>query len=183
MNTLLASTFAREAGAGMVLKKNPANRLTLTGTYRKLEIRDSTLSDAEPEQVIIGRIEYFLKLFKGAITFNTFYEVGAGLEQKQSFSYLKVPSGEGVYMWIDYNGDGVEQLNEFEVAPYQDQAEYIRVFTPSNEYTRIYTNQFREALNLMPAAVWKGRKVFLNCCRASRTKPCSGSSTKPPPTI
>lgn len=161
MNSLIASTFAREAGASMVLKKNPANRLSLTGTYRNLEIRDSTLSDAQPEQVIIGRIEYFLKLFKGAVTLNTFYEVGAGLEQKQSFSYLKVPSGEGVYMWIDYNGDGVEQLNEFEVAPFKDQANYIRVFTPSNEYTRIYTNQFREALNLMPAAVWKGKEGFL----------------------
>ncbi len=161
MNSLLASTFAREGGASLVLKKNPANRLTLTGTYRNLEIRDSTLSDAEPEQVVIGRIEYFLKLFKGAVSFNTFYEVGAGLEQKQSFSYLQVPSGEGVYMWIDYNGDGVEQLNEFEVAPFKDQANYIRVFTPSNEFTRIYTNQFREALNLMPAAVWKGKEGFL----------------------
>ena len=160
-NVLVSSTFARELGVNTILNKNPANRLTITVTYRNLEIRDTTLSEAEPEQVIVGRLEYFLKLFKGAITFNTFYEVGSGLEQKQSFSYLKVPSGEGVYMWIDYNGDGVEQLNEFEVAPFKDQADYIRVFTPSNEYTKTYTNQFREALNLMPAAVWMNKTGFL----------------------
>jgi len=160
-NVLVSSTFARELGVNTILNKNPANRLTITVTYRNLEIRDTTLSEAEPEQVIVGRLEYFLKLFKGAITFNTFYEVGSGLEQKQSFSYLKVLSGEGVYMWIDYNGDGVEQLNEFEVAPFKDQADYIRVFTPSNEYTKTYTNQFREALNLMPAAVWMNKTGFL----------------------
>ncbi|MCK5080020.1 MAG: hypothetical protein KAR09_08750 [Bacteroidales bacterium] len=160
-NDLSASTFAREVGASTILKKNPSNRLAITLTYRRLEIRDSTITDAEPEQVIVGRVEYFLKLFKGAITFNTYYEVGSGLEQKQSFSYLKVPSGEGVFMWIDYNGDGVEQLNEFEVAPFKDQANYIRVFTPSNEYTKTYTNQFREALNIMPAIVWNSKDGFL----------------------
>lgn len=160
-NGLTPSTFAREVGASTVLKKNPSNRLSITLTYRNLEIKDSSLSDAKPEQVLVGRLEYFLKLFKGAITFNTFYEVGSGLEQKQSFSYLKVPSGEGIYMWIDYNGDGVEQLNEFEVAAFKDQANYIRVFSPSNEYTKTYTNQFREALNIMPAAVWNGKMGFL----------------------
>lgn len=161
LNSLQASTFAREAGANMLFNKNPANRLSLTVTYRNLEIKDSTLTEAEPEQVIVGRIEYFLKLFKGAISFNTYYEVGSGLEQKQSFSYLKVPSGEGVYTWIDYNGDGVEQLNEFEVAAYRDQANYIRVFTASNEYTKIYTNQFRESLSLVPAAVWNSKSGVL----------------------
>lgn len=158
LNELSEATFAREVGASTTLHKNPANRFSATLTYRKLEIRDSMLSDAEPEQVVVGRLEYFLKLFKGAVSFNTYYEVGSGLEQKQSFSYLKVPSGEGVYMWVDYNGDGVEQLNEFEVAPFKDQANYVRIFSASNEYTKIYTNQFREALNLMPAAVWSNEK-------------------------
>lgn len=159
-NSLASSTFAREAGASTVLKKNPSNRLSMTLTYRNLQIKDSSISDAEPERVIVGRLEYFLKLFKGAITFNTYYEVGSGLEQKQSFSYLKVPSGEGIYTWIDYNGDGVEQLDEFEIAAFKDQADYIRVFTPSNEYTKTYSNQFREALNIMPAAVWSGKTGF-----------------------
>jgi len=160
-NALTSSTFAREIGASTILKKNPSNRLSITITYRKLEIRDSSLSDAEPEQVLVGRLEYFLRLFKGAITFNTYYEVGSGLEQKKSFSYLKVSDGEGIYMWIDYNGDGIEQLDEFEVASFKDQANYIRVFSPSNDYTKTYTNQFREALNIMPAAVWNGKEGFL----------------------
>ncbi len=160
-NSLSSATFAREVGASTSLKKNPASRLTITLTYRNLEIKDSSISDAEPEKVIVGRIEYFLKLFKGAITFNTFYEVGSGLEQKQNFSYLKVSDGEGVYMWIDYNNDGIEQLNEFEIAAFKDQANYIRVFTPSNEYVKTYTNQFREALNLSPAAIWSNKSGML----------------------
>jgi hypothetical protein len=160
-NELMAATFAREVGAGTTLKKNPSSRLTLTGTYRNLEVKNEAITDAKAEKVIVGRLEYFLKLFKGAVTFNTFYEVGAGQEQKQSFSYLKVPDGEGIYMWIDYNGDGVEQLNEFEMAPFRDQANYVRVFTQSNEYIKTYSNVFREALNLSPAAIWTGKEGFL----------------------
>ena len=160
-NKLTPSTFAREVGASTMLNKNPANRIRLTVTYRKLEIRDSALTEAEPERVIVGRAEYFLRLFRGAVNFSTYYEVGSGLEQKQSFSYLKVPSGEGVYTWIDYNGDGVEQLNEFEVAAFKDQANFLRVFTASNEYIKTFTNQFREGLNLLPAVLWANETGFL----------------------
>jgi hypothetical protein len=96
-------------------------------------------------------------MFKGAITFNTFYELGSGLDKKQEFYYLQVPAGEGIYTWIDYNGDGVEQLNEFEIAPFKDQANYIRVFVQSNEFVRGYYNKFTESINIQPAAVWKGK--------------------------
>ena len=83
-----------------------------------------------PENTVIGRVEYNLKLLKGALSFSTFYEIGSGLEQRRDFIYLKVNDGQGIYTWIDYNQDGVQDLNEFEIAQFVDQASYIRVFTP-----------------------------------------------------
>ena len=30
--------------------------------------------------------------------------------------------GQGIYKWTDYNGDGIQQLDEFEIAEYSDLA-------------------------------------------------------------
>jgi hypothetical protein len=102
---------------------------------------------------------------KGLVSSNTFYEIGAGLERKTEFSYLEVAPGQGVYQWTDYNGNGVKELNEFEIAFYQDQANYIRIFTPTDTYVKTYTNQFNQNLSVNPRAVWhssKGIKKFIS---------------------
>jgi len=132
---------------------------TLLG-WRKLEIVDSTLLQQDPENTAIGRFDLQYKSKKGDITLNTFYEIGAGLEQKRDFVYIKVNDGQGVYTWIDYDADGVEDLNEFEVAQFIDQAGYIRVFTPSNEYIKTYNNEFNSGFFWRPERRWNNEEGF-----------------------
>jgi len=129
-------------------------RLVIIANVRTLQILDTNLIQQAPEQTTNGRIDHEVKLFKGAAQISTFYEVGAGLEQKREFIYIKVNDGQGVYTWIDYNGDGVKDLNEFEIASYADQASYIRVFTPSNEYTKTYSNEYNQSLIFRPERIW-----------------------------
>lgn len=156
---------ARTISASWTMNKYKNQRLVVVMNYRTLNILDSTLISQAPENTTNGRIDHEIKLAKSAITLTTFYEVGAGLEQKKEFVYIKVNDGQGVYYWNDYNGDGVKDLNEFEIAAYADQASYIRVFTPSNTYTKTYSNEYNQSLMLRPERIWtnaKGMKRLLS---------------------
>ncbi len=152
------SSKAQNVGGEFLMRSVKNQRLNLLLNYRQLKIQDTLLTSQIPENTLLGRFDYEIRLFKSAFTWNTFYEVGSGLEQKQVFQYLKVADGQGVYTWIDYNGDGVKDLNEFEVAQYQDQASYIRVYVRSNEYTRTYSNEFNQTISLRPERIWNNKK-------------------------
>ena len=115
--------------------------------YRMLQ-SDSSLTTILPENSLASRLNYNLKLLKGGINTNSFLEIGSGLELQKEFIYIEVPAGQGVYSWNDYNDNGIKELNEFEIAAFSDQATYIRVFTPNNNYVKIYSFQYNQNLNI-----------------------------------
>jgi hypothetical protein len=154
-NELLKSDRSNNVNIYAELRKNPRHQFRLSASYRRLNILDSTVTSQKPDETVLGRAEYFVNEFKGLLNGNILYEVGTGQEQKRNFSYLEVPAGQGEYTWIDYNNDGIPQLNEFEVAQFQDQAKYIRVFTPTNEYIRANYLQFNYSLTIDPRSAIK----------------------------
>lgn len=158
---LRSSALAQTVGADFRMTRWRHNVIKANVSYRKLTIQNDELIDVEPDNTILARLEYILNVWKGAVNWSNFYEIGSGLEQKKEFVYLEVAAGQGVYAWIDYNNDGIKDLNEFEIAQFQDQANYIRVFTPSTEYVRVYTNEFQTSLNLRPERMLARKKGFL----------------------
>jgi hypothetical protein len=150
-------SYAQDMGFSMALVKNRKSELRTNLTYRELQVLNPALTATKPENSLVGRIDYNLRLWNGLLVSGTFYEAGSGLEQKKQYSYVQVPAGQGQYTWVDYNGDGIKQLNEFEIALFPDQATYIRVFTPTDQYIKAFTNQFSQNLLIKPAALWANK--------------------------
>lgn len=155
---LIEAAKATTVGGEITFRNLKNQRLNIVTSYRELEIKDPSLINQTPENSLLGRIDYELRAFKNALTFSTFYEAGSGLELKREFLYIKVNDGQGVYTWIDYNNDGIKDLNEFEIAQFVDQASYIRVFTPSNEYVKTFSNELNQSIFLRPERIWSTKK-------------------------
>lgn len=160
-SNLVAAAKARSVGGEIGFTQWKNHNLKVITSYRELTVQDPTLILTAPENTLLGRIEYEMKIWKGALTWNTFYEAGSGLELKREFLYIQVNDGQGVYTWIDYNNDGIKDLNEFEIAQFIDQANFIRVFTPSNEYVKTYSNELNQSIYLRPQRLWGKKKKGL----------------------
>lgn len=141
------------------LSKNPRHHFRFSSTYRNLKIMESSLNSEEPEESLLGRAEYQVNILNGLLNGNLLYEVGAGQEQKKDYSYLEVQAGQGEYTWNDYNNDGIQQLNEFETAVFQDQAKFIRVYTSTNDYVKANYNTLNYSINVNPRAAIKVSKA------------------------
>lgn len=168
------------------LLANPKRQFYLNTTFRKLKVYDSTVSKQKGDETILGRAEYVMNEWKGLLTGNVLYEVGAGQEQRRDFAYLEVPAGTGQYAWIDYNSDGVQQLNEFEIAAFPDQAKFIRIFTPTNDFIKANYITFNYSLSISPRAILsspdlKGAKkllskfIFITSLQINKKSIASGS--------
>ena len=157
---LQKATKAISPGFNVSLIENKDFKINYNLAYRSLQIIDTTLTNINAENSLTSRLNYQLKLLKGGIYTNSFIELGSGLELQKEFIFLEVTSGQGIYTWNDYNEDGIKDLNEFEIAVYSDQANYIKVFTPNNNYQKIYNFQFNQNLNVDPRKIFDSKKII-----------------------
>jgi len=142
--------------------KNERTSLNVLIHYRKFFYQNVDPNVAtRNNDFVVGNILYNQQLFRNGMRLQAFYELGNGQEAQREFQYIKVTDGQGIYKWTDYNGDGIQQLDEFEIAEYSDLAKYIRVYTNSVRYIPSNKNKLQLALFVNPAIVFNSENKFL----------------------
>ncbi len=157
---LQPSSVADMVMLGLELTKNPNSVLNISSTYRQVNYSQQIAK--QNENTLLGRIEHNLNLWKGFINAGTYYELGTGQEPKREFTYLEVQAGQGIYTWNDYNGNGIKELNEFEISKFQDQAKFIRIFRPSNEFIQTNSTTINQTLRISPSSISKDKNNWIS---------------------
>ena len=129
------------------LIQNKNTNLQLFINFRDLKAEDNTSVD---EQSLNSRLNYNQKLFNNLVLWNTSFETNSGTLPQQDFTYVEVEAGQGVYTWIDYNENGIQELNEFEIAQFTDQGNYIRILLPNQVFVRTHQNRLSQTLTINP---------------------------------
>lgn len=158
-----AGTFALQTEAYTYtlqghMRKKTASQLYWQAHYRILNIADTALTTLEPENTLLGRVQHISAIKKGLFTSDILYEIGTGREQQRSYTYVETEPGTGLYTWNDYNENGVQELDEFEIAVFSDQANFLQVFVPTDNYIQTNTTNVSYALGINPKVIWNNAK-------------------------
>jgi len=102
------------------------------------------------EESLNSKIVYRQQLFNQFLNFNTVYQTLSGTLPQQDYTYIKTEPGQGFYTWLDYNNNGIKELNEFEIAQFPDQATYLRIILPTVNYIATHQNKFTQTLSINP---------------------------------
>lgn len=124
------------------------NKNTNLSLYANYRITKNAFMD--DEKSLNSKLVYKQQFFKNFITLGTTYESSSGNIAQQDYVYVETEVGQGYYTWIDYNNDGVQNFDEFEVAQFQDQANYLRVALPNLTYLSTQKVKLKQAVTINP---------------------------------
>ena len=134
--------------------KTETNDLSLFVNYRTLKFENEAIKN---QNSLNSRVLHNGRFFSDLVQATTAFETTSGTIPQQEFTYLEVAPGMGVYTWNDYNGNGIQELQEFEISPFPDQAKFVRVFLPNQIFIKTHQNRFSESLILNPN-VWQNER-------------------------
>lgn len=126
------------------LFKTETSDLNIYVNYRRLRYTET----AEIEPTLNSRIAYNDRFFNNSLQSNTIYETSSGTVAQQEYTYIQVEPGLGTHMWNDYNGNGIQELEEFEPAPYPDLAIYVRMYLPNQNFVKTHQTKLTHIFNI-----------------------------------
>lgn len=116
---------------------NPGERLSFqnTATYRDFKLRDTVFSDQglADSKLLMNNFQNTFSTPNRLLFSNFIYEITSQRLARREIRYLETIPGQGQYEWKDFNGNGLQELNEFVFSYDPARANFIRLLVPSQE--------------------------------------------------
>lgn len=136
------------------------NKKSKLNVYLNFNRLKSYVNDNE-EEYLNTRIIQRQKILKNSFNSDLFFESSAGNLPQQEYTFIEVEPGMGSYKWIDINGNGIQELEEFEIAVFEDEAIFIRVLLPNQIFLRAYQNKLNYSLQTNFSIFQNSNMIFL----------------------
>ena len=136
------------------------NKKSKLNVYLNFNRLKSYVNDNE-EEYLNTRIIQRQKILKNSFNSDLFFESSAGNLPQQEYTFIEVEPGMGSYKWIDINGNGIQELEEFEIAVFEDEAIFIRVLLPNQIFLRTYQNKLNYSLQTNFSIFQNSNMIFL----------------------
>ncbi|HMQ06478.1 MAG TPA: hypothetical protein PKC30_04205 [Saprospiraceae bacterium] len=158
---LAKATSIYEGGVQGYLN-HKSSQLRWNVSYRNFMVKNTELISNESASTLLGRLDYGFEVLKGFIQSSSSIQFGSGQEAKREFQFIRVEKGQGNYIYLgDLNNDGKDQINEYELAVFSDEADFIRVNVFNNEFIRTENKTLNQSLRIMPERWIRDRSTFL----------------------
>jgi hypothetical protein len=151
-------TALQRRGTAQTWTGTLASRLGKNQDVRVLATyRDLDSLGLSRNRTVLGQVFYNASLLQNQIRSELNYSVATGRELKRDYSYLAVPAGQGTHYYIDTNGDGLQQKDEFFEAqtPDAQYRTYIKVYLPTADYITAFTNRLSYRLTTSAPRGWR----------------------------
>ncbi|MBD2768163.1 hypothetical protein IC235_09695 [Hymenobacter sp. BT664] len=145
-------------GTAQTWQGTMASRLGQTQDIRVLATyRDLDSLGLARNRTVLGQVFYNAGLLQNQVRSELSYSVATGRELKRDYSFLPVPAGQGTHYYVDTNGDGLQQKDEFFEAqtPDAQYRTYIKVYLPTADYLTAFTNRLSYRLTAAAPRGWR----------------------------
>ncbi len=150
-NELTDESISRSQRFGMEYR--PSAKFTTSNRiqFRQKQTNEKFLNETlvpDSKGVLMSSISSY-DMIDGDLNGELFYETGTERRALLQETYIEVGPELGQYIWVDLNGDDVQQLDEFfpEVTP--NEGTYIRQFVPSDDLQAVIDVTFRVRNEIM----------------------------------
>lgn len=130
---------------------------SVTADFNYRQVEDKLELNLGQDEVINGRINWVQNFFDRNVRSNFSYSTGNSRELRREFIYLPVATGEGTHTWRDTNGDGVQDLNEFFEAINPDERNYVKIFTPTDDYITSFQTFYIHTIDARFPSKWRSQ--------------------------
>ena len=145
-------TNAEEFRLGLGTRKIANHDIGLNVKYRKVE---ALVAGQDDQENLLGKLVWNGSFWKDHLRSNLQFNTANTRELRREFVFVQVATGDGTHTWRDENEDGIQGLNEFYEAVNPDERNYIKLFTPTDEYIQAYQTTYVHSIDARLPESWR----------------------------